>query len=308
VGAELRARLEVLAAALLFSTGGAAIKAASLSSWQVAGFRSAVAFLFVLAVLPESRQRWSGRTLAVGFAYAVTMVLFVAANKLTTAANTIFLQYTSPLYLVIAGPLLLNEPVRPRDLGYLCVLGASLALFFVDAPAESASAPNPALGNGLALLSGVFWAATALGLRWMARPGSGGAPVATSVACGNALAFLLCLPAAMPVRTYSSADAAIIVYLGVFQIAGAYYFLTRGLRVVPVLESSLLLLLEPVLNPLWTWLVHGEQPGPWSLAGGALILIATTVKTRSDSPADVTLPAVADPTLADAATRKGGRT
>ena len=308
MGADLRARLDVLAAAFLFSTGGAAIKAVSLSSWQVAGFRSAVAFLVVLAILPESRRRWSRRTLAVGFAYAVTMVLFVAANKLTTAANTIFLQYTSPLYLVIAGPLLLDEPVRPRDLVYLCVLGASLALFFVDAPAESASARNPVLGNGLALLSGVFWAATAVGLRWMARPGSGGAPVATSVACGNAIAFLLCLPAALPVRSYSSADAAIILYLGVFQIAGAYYFLTRGLRVVPVLESSLLLLLEPVLNPVWTWLVHGERPGPWSLVGGALILAATTVKTWTDSRADVSLPVVGTPIAADGSSPKGRRT
>lgn len=287
MGAELRARLDLLAAAFLFSTGGAAIKASILSSWQVAGFRSAVAFLVVLAILPESRRRWSGRTFAVGFAYAATMVLFVAANKLTTAANTIFLQYTSPVYLVIAGPLLLDEPVRRRDLLYLCVLGAGLALFFVDASAESASAPNPTLGNALALVSGGFWAATALGLRWMARPGSGGAPVATSVACGNAIAFLLCLPAALPVKAYTSTDAAIILYLGIFQISGAYYFLTRGLRVVPALEGSLLLLLEPVLNPVWAWLVHGERPGPWALVGGAIILTATTIKTWRDSRADV---------------------
>jgi drug/metabolite transporter, DME family len=286
VGAELRARLDLLAAAFLFSTGGAAIKASTLSGWQVAGFRSAVAFLVVLAILPASRRRWSGRTFAVGFAYAATMVLFVAANKLTTAANTIFLQYTSPVYLVIAGPLLLDEPVRRRDLLYLCVLGAGLALFFVDASAESASAPNPTLGNALALVSGAFWAATALGLRWMARPGSGGAPVATSVACGNAIAFLLCLPAALPVKAYTSTDAAIILYLGIFQISGAYYFLTRGLRVVPALEGSLLLLLEPVLNPVWAWLVHGERPGPWALVGGAIILTATTIKTWRDSRAD----------------------
>lgn len=168
--AELVARLQVLAAALLFSTGGAAIKASSLSSWQVAGFRSAIAFFAVLVILPRSRARWTARSLSVGFCYAATMVLFVVANKLTTAANTIFLQYTSPLYLVLAGPLLLDEPVRPRDLVYLCVLGASLSLFFVDAPARSQSAPQPMLGNALALLSGAFWAATALGLRWMARP------------------------------------------------------------------------------------------------------------------------------------------
>jgi drug/metabolite transporter (DMT)-like permease len=211
------------------------------------------------------------------------MVLFVIANKLTTAANTIFLQYTAPLYLVLAGPLLLDEPVRPRDAVFLAVVGASLALFFVDAPAQSASAPRPTLGNALALLSGLFWASTALGLRWMARPGSGGAAVATAVACGNLIAFLACLPAALPLVDVSRLDLAIILYLGVFQIAGAYYFLTRGLRAVPALEASLLLLLEPVLNPLWAWLVHGERPGPWPLVGGAAILVATAVKTWNDS-------------------------
>ena len=284
--AELLARLEVLAAAVLFSTGGAAIKACSLTSWQVAGCRSAIAFLAVLALLPRSRARWTGGSLAVGLAYAATMVLFVAANKLTTAANTIFLQYTSPLYLVLAGPLLLDEPVRPRDLVYLAVLGGSLGLFFMDAPARSQSAPQPLLGNALALLSGVFWAGTALGLRWMARPANGGAPVETAVACGNLIAFLACLPGLLPLHA-SGDDVAIVLYLGVFQVAGAYFFLTRGLRTVPVLEASLLLLLEPVLNPVWAWLAHGERPGPWSLIGGGVILVATAVKSWDDARAAI---------------------
>ncbi len=284
--AELAARLEVLAAALLFSTGGAAIKACSLTSWQVAGSRSAIAFLAVLAILPRSRARWTRGTLAVGFAYAATMVLFDVANKLTTAANTIFLQYTSPLYLVLTGPLLLDEPVRPRDLAYVGVLGAGHALFFVDTPASSQSAPQPALGNAIALSSGAFWAATALGLRWMARPGGGSAPVETAVASGNLIAFLACLPASLPLRA-SAADVAIVLYLGIFQIAAAYYFLTRGLRAVPVLEASLLLLLEPVLNPVWAWLLHGERPGPWSLLGGAVILVATALKSWNDARAAI---------------------
>jgi drug/metabolite transporter (DMT)-like permease len=290
VPAELVARLQVLAAAVLFSTGGAAIKACSLTSWQVAGCRSAIGFLAVLAMLPRSRVRWTGGSLAVGLAYAATMVLFVVANKLTTAANTIFLQYTSPLYLVLAGPLLLDEPVRPRDLVYLAVLGGSLGVFFIDAPASLQSAPQPLLGNSVALLSGMFWAATALGLRWMARPGSGGAPVETAVACGNLIAFVACLPLLLPLHA-SAGDVAIVLYLGVFQIAAAYFFLTRGLRTVPVLEASLLLLLEPVLNPVWAWLVHGESPGPWSLIGGAVILIATAVKSWDDARAAIRRPA-----------------
>lgn len=280
----LAVRLEVLAAALLFSTGGAAIKACSLTSWQVAGFRSLVAAAVVLAILPESRRGWGRRTLAVGAAYAATMVLFVTANKLTTAANAIFLQYTSPVYILLLGPWLLAEPVRGRDLGLLAAAGVGLSLFFVDADRGLVTAPQPALGNALALLSGLFWAFTAIGLRWLARGGeSEGAGAASAVACGNVIAAVACGAFALPVGPARVADWLLIGYLGVFQISAAYYFLNRGLRAVSALEASLLLLLEPVLNPLWAWLVHGEEPGPWSLAGGALILVASALRTWEES-------------------------
>ncbi|HLS47395.1 MAG TPA: hypothetical protein VK012_02685, partial [Gemmatimonadales bacterium] len=100
------ARLRLVLAALLFSTGGAAIKATTLTAWQVAGFRSGVAALVLFLLLPESRRGWSWRTLLVGISYAATLLLFVLANKLTTSANTIFLQSTAPLYILILSPLL----------------------------------------------------------------------------------------------------------------------------------------------------------------------------------------------------------
>jgi DME family drug/metabolite transporter len=281
--AEAGARLRVLAAAALFSTGGAAIKASSLSGFQVASFRSAVAALVVLAILPRSRSRWTTRTWVVGAAYAMTMALFVVANKLTTAANSIFLQYTSPVYVMVAGPWFLHEPVRRRDVAFFLVVLGALALFFVDASAATATAPRPMLGNSLALLSGVAWAATAIGLRWMARPDADGAPVETAVACGNLVAFAACLPFALPVSGARVADGAIIAYLGVFQIAGAYYFLSGGLRLLSALDATLLLMLEPVLNPVWAWLFHGERPGAWSLVGGAVILAVSTLRAWYDS-------------------------
>jgi len=87
----------------------------------------------------------------------------------------------------------------------------------------------------------------------------------------------------LPVGGSGARDVAIILYLGIFQIAGAYYFLSSGLRALSALEATLLLLLEPVLNPVWAWLVHGEQPGAWSLLGGGVILAATTLRTWHDS-------------------------
>jgi len=95
------ARLRVLAAALTFSIGGAGIKACQLTSWQVAGFRSGIAALTLLLLLPEARRDWSARSALVGLAYAATVTLFVLANKLTTSANTIFLQSTAPLYILL---------------------------------------------------------------------------------------------------------------------------------------------------------------------------------------------------------------
>src|SRR3990172_9137079 len=97
-------QLQLLAAAVLFSTGGAAIKACTLSSWQIASFRSVIAAVALFLLLPDARRRWTWRAVAVGAAYAATLMLFVLGNKLTTAANTIFLQSTAPLYILLLGP------------------------------------------------------------------------------------------------------------------------------------------------------------------------------------------------------------
>ena len=112
---QATARAQIAAAALLFSTGGAAIKATALASWQVAGLRSAIAFGFLLLVLPAARRGWSLATLLVGVAYGGTMVLFVTANKLTTAANSIFLQATAPVWLLPLSRWLLREPIHRRN-------------------------------------------------------------------------------------------------------------------------------------------------------------------------------------------------
>jgi drug/metabolite transporter, DME family len=279
-----RHRLEILAAALLFSTGGAAIKATTLTSWQVASFRSGVAALTVLLVARGARSGWTWHVIPVGAAYAATMVLFASSNKLTTSANAIFLQSAAPLYVLLLGPLLLRERITRRDLGFMAVVALGLLLFFIGDEQAVATAPNPRLGNLLATLSGVFWALTVVGLRWLGSRGGEGSGLPMVVA-GNAIAFLVCLPLALPVASAAPVDWAVVGYLGVFQIAGAYLLLTAGIRHVTALEASTLLLLEPALNPLWAWMVHGERPGAWSLAGGALILGATVFKTWIDGRA-----------------------
>jgi drug/metabolite transporter (DMT)-like permease len=231
-----------------------------------------VAALALLALLPESRRRWTWRTLLVGSAYAATMILFVAGNKLTTAANTIFLQSTAPLYLLLLGPFLLHEPIRRSDVLVMLALAAGLALLLAGTQPSVASAPDPATGNLLALLSGVSFALGLTGLRWLARTDD----VGPALVASNVLAFLFCLPMALPVTASRPSDWLVIAGLGCVQVGLAYRLLAAGVRHVPALEVSLLLLLEPVLNPIWAWMVHGEAPGHLSLAGGAVVLAATT--------------------------------
>jgi drug/metabolite transporter (DMT)-like permease len=281
----LSSRLLLLSAAFLFSTGGAAIKATTLSAWQVAGFRSGIAAVALLLLVPAWRRGWNSRTFLVGAFYAATLILYVTANKLTTAANSIFLQATAPFYVLLLAPRLLGEPMRRGDplLVALPVLG--VILFFVRVDPAVATAPDPLRGNLVAAASGITWAFTLLGLRWLARSEKAGTAgsAGAAVIAGNLIAFAVCAPLALPVSRSVPLDWAVVGYLGLFQIGLAYVAMTRGLRRSPAFEASLLLLLEPVLNSVWAWLVHAERPGQASLLGCTLILItslATVLRAR----------------------------
>jgi DME family drug/metabolite transporter len=311
----LAPRLELLAAAALFSTGGAAIKAVHVAGWPVACVRSAIAAAALLAALPQVRRRPTWRMLAVAACYAATMILFVQSNKLTTAASSIYLQATAPLFVLLLGPWLLGERSRRGDLLSMAAIALGLLLLVAGLEPASATAPEPLRGNLLAALSGLTWALTIVGLRALSRGGGGGVAVGEPVAgvamagaaagvamaaaaeaaeaaggdalvaafWGNVLAAAAALPFALPLPAARAADWLVLGFLGLFQIALAYVLLARGIGGVPALEASLLLLLEPVLNPIWAWLVHGERVGPRVLAGGALILAATLLNSWHDA-------------------------
>lgn len=278
----MKSRLLLLAAAFLFSTGGAAIKGTAISGFEVASYRSAIAALVLFALVGHPRRLADWRVLGVSSAYALTMFCFVVANKLTTAANAIFLQSTAPLWVLLFGPWLLRERLRREDLPVMVVVGAGMALFFVDQPATTELATNPVLGNLIALASGLCYALTMVGLRFLERRGDGGglpAVLGGNLVCAlGALPFALAASQGIP----SGHDLLALGWLGIVQIGLAYVCLTRGLGGVGALEASLLLMLEPVLNPLWAWLLHGERPGSWALLGGALILGAGLWRATRD--------------------------
>lgn len=274
-----RSRLLALSAAALFSTGGTAIKFCSFGPWQVASFRCAFAAVAIALFVPETRRGFTWRLLPVAAAYAMQSLLFATSNKLTTAANAIFLQSTSPLYVLLLSPLLLHEKVRRSDVAFLVALAAGMAMFFVGVEPARETATNPVLGNVLAAASGVGWALTVLGLRWLGRTdGTTGSVALQATLYGNVLACVISLPWALPVPPDGTVrDWGAIAFLGVVQIGLAYFCLTRAARNLAALELSLLLILEPVLSSVWAWIFHGEQPGPWSVAGAATILAATIV-------------------------------
>ena len=278
------AHLAVLAAAVVFSTGGAAIKACQLPAWQVAGFRSGIA-AFVLVLLVSRARQLSWPILVVALAYAATLVSFVVANKLTTAAHAVFLQAAAPIYVLALEGLLLRAPFDRRDLPIVGLVGAGLLLLLTDAGAAGITAPDPTRGNIVALSSGVFYALMLVGLRWIAADSRTPGAASAAALWGNVLAFVLCLPLALPVADSRPLDWLVLAYLGAIQIALAYYLLTRAVRTVSALDVSLLLLLEPVLNPIWAWWLQGERPGPWAALGGALVLVATAWRTlRTGNP------------------------
>lgn len=305
---RLGARLEILAAAALFSTGAAAIKTTTLSAWQVAGFRSALAALTLALVLWRrgrlDRLLRLGRAPWIGLVYALALTGYVVANKLTTAANTVLLLSTAPIWVAVLSPGLLGERPSRRDLALLAVVAVGMALVLGASTDPVETAPDPVLGNRVAAAAALFWALTLIGLRRLshgevaevgevgeaAGADADGSLALAGVVWGNSLAFLLTLPLALPVERLEWGDAAVVGYLGTVQIGAAYLLLVAGLTRVPAVEVSLLLLLEPVLNPLWAWLLHGEVPAGGALLGGGVILSALALRLRLDAGGDAPPP------------------
>ncbi|MXX75382.1 MAG: DMT family transporter [Holophagales bacterium] len=309
------AALQAVVAGILFSTGGAAVKATELDGWQVAGTRSLIAAVVLLVAIPAAR-RWAGGpdgtsrvaaigwwrsparrsalllTVGTGCCYCLTLVLFVHAAKRTTAAETIFLQSTAPLFVLLLSPLLLRERPAGRQLLFVPLFGVGLVMAFFGGADAAASAPDPRTGNVLATFCGLAYGLTLIGLRAAGRSppaGAGGGtssaeddatvrpPGIAAAACGNVIVCLACLPLMAPLGSAAPGDFLIVAYLGLFQVALAYVFVTRAARVLQAPIVALLLLLEPALTPFWAMWFHGEQPHLLTWLGGGVVALATVL-------------------------------
>jgi drug/metabolite transporter (DMT)-like permease len=262
-----RAIIFLLIAATLWSSGGLLIKLVSWNPVAIAGLRSLIAVLILLVFFRHSRLSWSFYQIGGAVAYAVTVILFVVATKLTTAANAILLQYTAPVYVALLGAWFLGESTQWFDWTIIFVVIGGMVLFFLD----HLTAGN-LLGNGFAILSGLSFSFLILFLRKQKNESPLG-----SVILGNLLTGLIGLPfmfESMP----SPMSWVGLILLGVVQLGLSYVLYSEAIKHVTALEAVLIPGIEPILNPIWVFLILGEVPGKWALAGGFIVFISVTAR------------------------------
>ena len=269
MNAERRGLLLIAAAALLWSTGGIGIKMLSEPPLVIAFYRSAWAAGALLLLFRPKVWRWTPGFLVGLVSYAACLTTFVLATKWTSAANAIFIQYSGVVWVLLAAPLVLHEPLRRRDAIAVAVAFAGMALFFVGR-----FEVRGFRGELAALASSLFFATLVLALR--SERGTGAEAVIT---WGNVLASLCLLPFVAGQLAVPPRSAAILAFLGIFQIGCAYGLFVRGLKDVTATEASLMGMLEPISNPIWVFLFIGERPSAYSLLGGAIVLGAVAWRT-----------------------------
>lgn len=259
----------LVVSALLWSSGGLLIKSVAWSAPAISAVRSLIAAATItLCYRGALRFTFSRWQIAAAVAYAATTLLFVLANKLTTAANAILLQYTAPVFIALASPWVLGERIRRSDWLVIVLTLGGMALFFRDE-----LSPEGMLGNLVAIASGVTFAALAICMRKQ----KDGAPV-ESIVLGNLLGAALALPFVRgPVPTIDS--WLLLGALGVFQLGLSYIAYSAAMKHATAIDGGLVPMLEPILNPIWVLLFYGERPGPNALLGGAVVFSAVGLRT-----------------------------
>jgi drug/metabolite transporter (DMT)-like permease len=275
-----RGRLLVFAAALLWSLAGVFIKFLDLPPLTIVFYRSLFAALIFTPFIRRGDVRWKAPVLLSVLAYTAAISAFVAANKLTTAANAIVLQYTAPIFVFLFARLVLGEKISRLNGLALGVSMIGVAVISLD----SAGEPEMA-GVLLAIVSGVLFAAYMINLRRTQSVSPVYLTWINNVACALLLLWIVKSQLALATN-----EVLILVVMGGVQLGLPYYLFSKGLQTISLLEASLIALIEPVLNPLWVALVVGEIPSVATIAGGGLILVGLTVRYvwpllgRADKP------------------------
>jgi drug/metabolite transporter (DMT)-like permease len=271
----------VAVCSLLWSTSGLFIKLVPWNPFAIAGIRSLLGGLVMLAWLRRPHLTWSRPQIAAAIFYSATMITFVVANKLTTSANAILLQYVAPVYAALLAAPMLGERTHWYDWLTIAATLGGIVLLFLDKLSAGSLA-----GNLVAVANGLLFAFAMVFLRKQKE----GSP-AESIMLSQFLTFTVSIPflfSGMP-GTGSTGPAAsgmpaviawlALVGLGVFQMGLSSILLAYGVRHVTMVQSFLISMIEPIFNPVWVFLLLGEKPGVGALAGGVVILAATTLRS-----------------------------
>jgi drug/metabolite transporter (DMT)-like permease len=257
--------------ALLWSLAGLFIKLIDWNPFAVACGRSAIAALFILAWIRRPRFTFSLPQILAALAYSATMLLFVYANKATTSANAILLQYGEPIYVAILGPFLLKEKPKPEHIVAFAFMAVGMGLFFSNSVGEGS-----AIGNAAAVLAGLAFALYTVSMR-MQKEGSPLESALMAHVITAAISLIVCL--FLPAPRIDAKSLAAIAALGVLQIGLASVLFAYGIKRVAALDASFIGVIEPVLNPLWVFLATAEAPGANALVGGGIIIAAVLGST-----------------------------
>lgn len=272
---------QLILAAFCWSLGGLLIKSIGWPALAISGGRGLIAAVFLTLTTRPLKFNFSRWQLLGAIGYTVCTVCFCVATKLTTAANAIFLQYTSPVWAALLGSWLLGERTTRWDWITIGAVFAGMALFFGDSLEVS-----HVIGNIFAVLSGVGFAWMSVALRKQ-KHGS----TVESIILGNALGFAIGFRWILQAPALSPNGWMLLLILGIVQLGFPYLLFALAIKEVTALESLLIPIMEPILNPLWVMLAIGERPGRLAIAGGAIVLSAATlraaaaIRSRPDIPA-----------------------
>ena len=269
MSSKSKAIILLICTAILWSKGGFLIKLIDWHPVAIAGGRSIIAALIMWAYVKKPKFTWSNIQIMGAVAYALTVILFVIANKLTTAANSILLQYTGPIYVALFSYWFLKEKITAIDWITILTVILGMTLFFIEK-----LSPDGILGNFIAILAGIAFAGLALCLRKQ----KDGSPL-ESLILGNILTGIIGLPFIIDSGIPSQQSMIALFVLGIFQLGIPYILYSKAVKHVSALDAVLIPVLEPILNPLWVFLLLGESIGMWPMIGGAIIIVAITTRS-----------------------------
>jgi drug/metabolite transporter (DMT)-like permease len=276
-----RAILALVFSVFLGSTSGVLIKLSNWDAMALNGARSLIAAVVVWIYLRHPNFTWSRAQVGGAFFFALQTITFVQATKWTTAANAVFLQFASPIWVALFSIWLLGERPSRREWATIAAVGLGMLLFFGGELTQTGI-----WGNLVAIFSGIC---TALALIAM-RAQKDGSPTET-ILLGNLIAGFAGLPFIIfGDQPTNPREISIILYFGIFQLGLTFIIVSLAIKQLSAVETILIQTLAPILLSLWVYLIIGERPSPPAMAGGAIIITAVTLNAISTARSKPAVP------------------